>query len=741
MYKTAVAAVLVLAASAAFADTPPTPAPLNIHRTTGQITIDGDLSDSGWKDAVILDHWWETSPGDNVPPKVKTTAWVTYDDRYFYVGVKCDDPDPSKIRAPFVDRDDVIGTMDNIAVFLDTRNDKRTAMELRVSARGLQADGIYNDSGPIEDFSPDYFYDTAAKITPEGWTAEFRIPFSSLRYPKTDPQTWGLSIWRNYPRDFRYAFWSTPQARNTNCLVCHEQEITGLTGLPEAGHLVAAPYITASELEHPSDGLGTPFETDPLRTHAGLDVKYTPTANNAVDLTYNPDFSQIESDIAQISVNQRFALFFPEKRPFFLEGFDLFDTPMQVAYTRNITQPRWGVRTTGRASDTTYTLLVSQDRGGGLTIIPGTLGSSFAPQDFRALSTIGRVRHDLGSTAFIGAVLTDREAEGGGGHNRVFGPDFRWKPTDKDDVYGEVLISSSVTPNRPDLSPAWNGERLTSHAANAGWSHTTRTYDFGVFGTDIGDNFRADLGFIPQVGYRDLTGIVGYTFWPEKGFLRRVRGSVLVDHQTNTGGQEIFNQTSIGVNFFGAKNLQANVLFRPREHVRVIRTDASTTELGQSYAQWFAQIDPSQRFVRLTFQGRYGQSIDFGNAAVGHGGFTEIDATLRPLDRLTFDLISSHSWLNNGGVRLFTAQVERLKTTYNFSAKSLLRVIGQYTPADFAGGIHSGAFTGSMLYSYKVNWQTVFFVGYGDDRVLDAENRFQRLDRSVFVKVSYAYQR
>src|SRR5215471_12311872 len=129
-----VPAVLIVAASAAFADAPATPPPLNIHKATGPITVDGDLSDPGWKDAAVIDHWWETSPGDNIPPKVKTTAWVTYDDHYFYIAVKCDDPDPSRIRAPFVDRDLVIGTMDNIAVFLDTRNDKRTSLELRVSA-------------------------------------------------------------------------------------------------------------------------------------------------------------------------------------------------------------------------------------------------------------------------------------------------------------------------------------------------------------------------------------------------------------------------------------------------------------------------------------------------------------------------------------------------------------------------------------------------------------------------------
>ena len=184
--------------------------------------------------AAVIETFWETSPGNNVPPKVKTTAWVTYDDRYFYIAVKCDDPDPRKIRAPYVDRDNVIGTDDNVAIFLDTRNDRRSAVEIRVNPRGIQGDAMFNDANGNEDFSPDFFYDTAARITAEGWQAEVRIPFSTLRYPKADPQTWGVLLWRNYPREYRYFIHSSPVPRGSNCIICRSRELTGLTGLPSA---------------------------------------------------------------------------------------------------------------------------------------------------------------------------------------------------------------------------------------------------------------------------------------------------------------------------------------------------------------------------------------------------------------------------------------------------------------------------------------------------------------------------
>ncbi|HEX9406598.1 MAG TPA: DUF5916 domain-containing protein, partial [Thermoanaerobaculia bacterium] len=376
-------ALVLFVAAAAVAEAPPPPPPIDIHRAEGAIRIDGDLSDPGWKNAATIDKFYESSPGDNTPAKVKTIVYLTYDDHYFYIGVRCEDPDPKKIRAPYVERDNVIGTDDNIAVFLDTRNDKRTAMELRVNPRGIQGDAIFNDANSNEDFSPDFFYDTAARIDSGGWNAEYRIPFSSLRYPDRDVQNWNILIWRNYPRDFRYAFHSAPLPRGSNCLVCHVQPIAGLAGLPRAGHLVAAPYVTGQQTETPSGNLGSPLEREPFHKDAGLDVKWTPTANNALDMTINPDFSQVESDVAQITVNQRFAVFFPEKRPFFLEGFDLFDTPLQVAYTRTITSPQWGARSTGKFLGSAYTFLVTGDRGGGLTIIPGPTGSFFALQDFK----------------------------------------------------------------------------------------------------------------------------------------------------------------------------------------------------------------------------------------------------------------------------------------------------------------------------------------------------------------------
>jgi Domain of unknown function (DUF5916)/Carbohydrate family 9 binding domain-like len=719
---------------------PPPPGPQGIKKTTVPVNLDGDISDEAWQQATVIDRFYETSPGDNNEPKVKTVAYVTYDDRYFYIGIRADDPDPRRIRAPFVDRDGVIGTDDNIAVFLDTRNDKRSAIEIRVNPRGIQADGIFNDANFNEDFSPDYFYDTAAKITNTGWTAEFRIPFSSLRYDAADPQTWNILVWRNYPREYRYAFHSAPIPRGSNCLICHMHPLTGFTGLPDASNLVVAPYVTAQQAAVPETTAGSPLRNDDLSSDAGVDVKWNPTANSALDITVNPDFSTIETDVPQITVNRRFAVFYPEKRPFFLEGFDLFDTPLNVAYTRNIADPAAGARSTGQFGSTAYTVLVTQDEGGGDIILPGPQGNDAGPTDFKSIATIGRVRHDLGK-GFVGAVLTSREISGGG-HNRVVGPDFQWRPSGSDSLTGQFLISDTENPNRTDLHPSFQGQNATSHAFSLNWSHQKRGYDWFIAGRDIGEDFRADLGFVTQAGFRDVEAGAGLRFYPE-GKLRYVRPSVVVARQTDRDNESLYETVSLGVNGIGIKNMNFFVGYRPTEKILV-----GNKMLDQAYADFFLQFDPYRRIPRVTLSATFGDSIDFAHGRVGDGMTLSIGTTVRPHDRLDVRFDASRQTLDVDGGRLFTAQFERLRVQYSFSAKSLVRVIGQYVSTDrdpalysFPVSRQSGNFLGNVLYSYKLNWQTVLFVGYGDTRLLTSADDLVETGRSLFFKVSYAYQR
>jgi hypothetical protein len=721
-------------------------ATLHITRATSAIRIDGDLSDEGWRTATKIETWYDVNPGDSAIPPVKSVGYLSYDERFFYAAFEFDDPDPAAIRAPLGDHDAINGSsMDFGGIFIDPLNTGRTALEFFVNPRNVQYDAVTDDASG-ENSSPDFFWDSAARITSRGWTIEMRIPFSTLRYKNLDPQTWGILLFRNYPRQYRYQLMSAPIPRGNNCFICRANRLTGLEQLPSGGHLVAAPYVSASEGAHAGgDVLGRPLVGDPVKPHVGIDIKFTPSANEAIDFTLKPDFSQVESDTAQISANERFALFFPEKRPFFLEGVDLLQTPIQAVYTRTITSPTWGGRITGKAAGVRYTALVTEDSGGGSVIIPGPNDSSTASQDFSSTVLIGRAKRDIG-LSFVGALVTDRESTGRNAHNRVAGPDFQWRPSASDVVTGQWLFSDTRTPDQREVASEWDGRQLNGRAFQTYWNHNTRHLDWSAKYNDVGRGFRADTGFVPQVAYREGNAQLGWQVYP-KGLVSRERTFLNVDYQADTSGAVITRDIEPG---FGMDTRWNGFMqFRYLDG----RTRAGDAVIGRKQFGYLAQFSPSRRVSVVGVNGALGQEIDFENARPARGATVNLNATLQPTDRLALDVIENTRWLNvdrlqSAEARLFTQRVSRVKGTYTFTSRLFVRVIGQYVattrdPSLYGASVdaRSGTFGGSALFAYKLNWQSVMFVGYGDDRELSDQRRLEPLDRQFFVKLSYAFQR
>ncbi len=715
------------------------PQPIHITATRAPITIDGDLSDAGWKDAVRIDKWYETNVSDNGEPQVKSVGYLTYDSKFLYAAFEFSDPNPSQISSPYNDRDHISGNTDDYGgIILDSRNDRRSAVLLLANARGIQYDAVSDDSTG-EDSAPDFFWDCATKITDKGWILEMRVPFSSLRYDNPNPAEWGIMLYRNYPRDRRYQMFSNRLPRGSNCFICNRSPLVGLQNLPAGGHLVAAPYVTAHQLGEARNGPGTEFRNHPASGDGGVDLKWTPNADTAIDGTINPDFSQIESDVAVISTNERFAVFLPEKRPFFLEGVELLKTPIQAVYTRTITSPRFGARSTGKIGSNAYTVLIAQDRGGGNVIIPSALGSSFADQELSSTALIGRYKRNLG-TSFISFLGTARE-NGGGSHNRVFGPDFEWRIGDHDTITGQVLFSSSTTPNRPDLAGEWNGRKLSSHAADVWYQHQTRTFDFFTEAKDFGDEFRADNGFVPQVGYRMNYAEAGYTFRP-KGFFNRIRTFAMGEYDSLQDGSMAYRGLSAG---FGADGK-----FRSFTRIRYAddRFRVGNAILPRRVLYVTEQFSVNQLLSQIYVEGYAGEDIDFANTRTGRGAKFSYGATIRPGDHLEIGIDNALRWLNVEGSRLFTAQAERLTTRYTFNAKTFVRMIVQNertnrNPALYESAVdqHGGDLATQLLWAYKLNWQTVVYAGYGDLQEAHAVNGdLLRSNRQFFVKVSYAFQ-
>lgn len=719
------------------------PSTLHIARISEAIDIDGSLGEPAWKSASRVDTWYETNPGDNTEPRIKNVGYLAYDDEYLYAGFEFEDPQPDDIRSPIRDRDNVPRDHDYGGVIIDPSDTGRTAIEMLVNARGVQYDAVYDDNGN-EDTSPDFYWDAATQIRDHGWTLEIRVPFSSLRYPHKDPQTWRIMLYRNYPRDFRYQFFTTVLPRGRNCFICWSNVLDGLERLPTGGGIVFAPYASSSYDARPSRALGSSLD-NAFDAAGGFDVRWQPNASNVVNATINPDFSQIESDVAQITANERFALSYPEKRPFFLEASELFATPIQAVYTRSITDPLWGARATGRVGNLSYTTLVAQDEGGGSVIIPHRNSSEQVDQDFRSWVGIARLRYELGRS-YAGLLVTDREVDGGG-HNRLIGPDFLWRWGDGDRLGGQLLGTWTRTPDRMDLSPEWDATAHAGYAGRVEWRHSTLHVDWDLIYQEIGDRFRADDGYVPQSGYREGYAQIGYTFRPDSGPFRRVHPFSLIDRGDDLDHHLLAQDIQIGADADGLWNSTTRLAYT------IDRIRAGDKTLPRQQLAYTFSVSPSIIVARIDLMGTVGQQIDFDNARTGTGADIGFDMTVQPTPHLELLFNESLRWLDvdvgGSSERLFTARIDRLRATYSFSSRVFLRVIGQYQVMRRDPALYTTATTpkdatlsGSALFSFKLNWQSVLFVGYGDTRVFsDMSHELEPQARQLFIKLSYAFQR
>lgn len=585
MFKGYVLAASMLFAAAVEATTLP--------RLDGPVTIDGDLSDPLWSQALHLDRFYDIMPGENSEPPVATAVWTGYDAKFLYVAFRASDPAPRQIRAPWVPRDRVLADQDFVQVNIDSHDAGISSAVFRVNPRGIQTDGTRTESQGRDDFAPDFEFESAARITATGWEAEMRIPLSSIRYPRSDPQRWRLLFYRVYPRGHRYQIRSAPMPRGSDCWLCEATRVEGITGLPAGGAIAVTPYLSSRT------SAGGPAGRQ-QSNDGGLDVKWQPRPGATIDLTFRPDFSQVESDVAQLAVNERFALFYPEKRPFFMEGADLLASPIPAIHTRTITSPLWGARLTGRPGNHAFTLVAADDRGGGSVIVPGPSFSSLTPQP-HALALLGRYRYRFGRSSG-GLLLTSRTGEGRS--NQVAGPDLLWWAGMRDRLTAQVLFSRSDQ----------QGDRRDGHAAHLTWDRTAPRYGWSVSLSDIGSGFRADSGFVPQTGVRTLAARTYALVIPGKWFSRLVP-ELVFDHVSEPRGPLVTRRLYPRLGFEGWHATVGEIELHANESTR--GADGKVQELD--YATAMVRFLPSRRFPYLRLHARYGDELDSSSSRRGRG--------------------------------------------------------------------------------------------------------------------------
>ncbi len=737
------------------------PAVFEATRVDRPIRVDGVLENDEWAGVPTLPLPWEVNPGDNAPASVETFCRIAFDADKLYLGCEATDPEPSSVRAWVTDRDGIAGH-DRIELILDPFRDSRRGVAFGISAQGVQSDALFNQQGSgsqgggaRHDATWDAIWNSAGRITTSGYVVEAAIPFRSLRFPEDGgDRPWGILVSRFRPRSSMVELRSAPLDRDEACVLCQADHLTGLVGISPGTNVELSPTFTASRSDAAGERPGE-LEAGSVTGDPGVDLRWSPTPELAINGTVNPDFSQVEADAAQLEVNQTFALFFPEKRPFFQEGADVFQTPIRALFTRTVVDPSVGAKMTGRVASYALGAMLVRDEVNSL-LLPGSQGSSSLLLDEAVTTAVGRARRDVGVSSTLGGIVVARE--GGEYHNRVTGLDAFFQPRPSVTAQIQALRSWTRYPDavadvragggRVGPSTAPVGETFSGHAVQGQLRYQTRDWTLNSSAGYRGDGFRADAGFESQAGVRWGNASVERVFWGGGGrWFDRLSGQVGTWESEEIDGQLLAGGVWTGLAYTGP--LQSNFTYFPN----FFRQGFAGQEFGMTAHFFSAGLRPA-RGVGLRVSGQLGDAVDFANARKAGQVLLAPSVDLRLGRRTSLDVSHRFQRLEtvDAGVEIFTAHVSEARAVYNFSNRALVRVIAQHRLTDRNPDVHEGAvptrvrslFT-QLLFSYKVNPQTLVFLGWTDDRAGASEVAGRDLSleprgRAFFLKLGYAWR-
>ncbi len=710
-------------------------APHSVPRTDLAITVDGELDEAAWQQALSLWMEYEVRPGENVPPPVRTEVLITYDDGNVYFAFRAFDPEPDQIRAHLSDRDNV-GSDDWVAVILDTFNDERRSFGFLVNPLGVQEDFVETSNGGGGSW--DTIWDSAGQITDWGFAVEMKIPFSSFRFQRVNgPQIWGFDGVRSYSRSQRHHIGLFPRDRANNCYLCQAVKLEGFSGVTPGRNLEVVPTLTAVRTDTRDDLPDGDWSSGDEEVEAGITARWGITPNLTLAGTINPDFSQIEADARQLDINEPFALFFSEKRPFFMEGADFFSTRLNAVYTRMMRDPSWGLKLTGKEGEHTIGAYVVRDEVTNF-IFPGNQGSEAKSLERASTATVLRYKRDLGNRFTLGTLFTDRKMEGYSG--RVLGIDGDLRLTDKDLLRFQVMGSSTEYPVEFEAEFDQPGGTLKDWAGDIFYIRDTRNLDFWGRYRHVGRDFRADLGFMPMVDYDDV--IIGSEYeWIPEGktwySALELEGEFL--RRTDSDGDLLLQQSSLSFTYEG-----------PLQSHSVIRLTFGRERYGAFV------FDQDELFVHTCMRPNgdahiylnltWGDRIDYTNIRPGRRAQYRGGLVYKLGRHARVDVSHHYERMTVTGAPLFTANISQATLAYQFTTRSFVRAILQHVDYGYNTALYTDDrdpeyrhLFSQFLFSYKINPQTVFFLGYTDNSEANQDYGLASSDRTIFAKVGYAW--
>ena len=731
---TQVSAVLLLSpatviAQSAFYDTEQ-----RVPKVSSSVAVDAVLDEDAWRRALSMELNFEVRPGENIPPPVRTEVLLAYTDTHLLAAFRAYDPDPSAIRATITDRDAMYGD-DWVALVIDTFNDQTRTFDFFCNPLGIQGDEI---ESPYGGGAWDAIWDCDGKITSEGYVVEMAIPFSSMRFQHSEgDQIWGFDAVRSYSRDVRHHIGLFARDRNNNCYMCQAVKLVGFAGATPGRNVEIDPTVYGVYTQEREDFPTGPFAERGKELEPGVTAKWGLTPSLTMNATVNPDFSNVEADVAQLDINTQFALYYPERRPFFLEGASFFNTPLSAVHTRTLADPIWGTKLTGKEGPNAIGFYTAHDELTNI-LFPGAQGSSQTSLAQKSIGSVLRYRRDLGRSSNAGVLVTDRE--GSDYSNRVAGFDGLWKMTRTDEISFQVLGSHTSYPASvsEDYSQPTGG--FTGGAYEFGYFHGTRAHDWYARYRQVDRDFRSDLGFMPHSGYRYAS--IGW------------------GHTWNNGPQNWWNMLNFGSGLEGEWELDGTPLERSYSFWFNYAGLAQTFfDLNGTYGKrHYNGADFNHRTLHADFGMRpsgsvffvinatYGDRIDYANTRAGTRWLIDPYAELKLGRHLTLGLNHTFENLTVDEGRLYTANISQARIMYSFTRRMFFRTILQFRNYDrntelytFEIDERSTSLFSQLLFSYKINPQTVLYLGYSDNHSGDQDTRITQANRTLFVKLGYAW--
>ncbi len=716
-----------------------------ITQAPQEIQIDGKLDEDSWREATRILLNYEHYPDPNADPSVRTTFYITYTQNHLYAAFKAPVKSRENIRANLMQRDEKEKLMrdDHVGFTIDPFNNGKWGFQFRVNPLGVQADAIYSDQYETTDYTWNAIWKSEASISEDQYVVEIRIPLSSINTPADSVQTWRFSAFRNFPRSVQHQFRSHPLNLNRQSFLKQFDRLEGFGDFSTGLNMEINPVLTAKRSDQASPQNPGVMNTGSVQLNPGGNLEWGIQPNITLSATMNPDFSQVEADALQLRENRRFVLSFPEKRPFFLEGSEIFETPFNAIFTRSVIEPEAGLKLTGKSGSHTFGSFITRDQTSRL-LFPSNQSSESKILNEHTYSEIIRYRHQLSPNASIGILGEGRQAVQSDYRNHVGGVDGYIQFLESNSFQFQWLQSSTHYPDPIASNYQQPDKTFEGTAFQTTVNHSSQNWKGEAGFSSVSSGFRNDNGFFKQADYQSFNFSGKRIFrGSSQNWFSELQFGPNAEFTTDQSGRLTDRSISLSATYNGP--LQSEV-FTEYALGKQRYLDRMYPDL-QSGA-FFFRIQPGHILSKLRTYISYGDQIDFTNRRVAKEIIIHPGLNFNLGEHFNLELDPNFQRLSYRGRTTFSTYLLGTKLIYHFNKQTFIRSILQYryvdrnlstfnNPSSFESSTES--FFYQFLFSYKVNPRSKVFLGYSSGYRDTPSQSFRIQSRTGFLKVGYAW--